>query len=343
MAKRFQLSSDGTTYYTMPGNTAEFQYDSQMVDDTIFGQDFASQFTNMQDWKMQSNGYFKGLAGYQVTLKKSGTPTTMTAEACTLVSGKTYQITNAAHRIMDPATVPTVLGNAVTIAEANILNIDYLFGTVTFISSYTPTTPITITGKYLPTSVIAGARAFNLGMTMNAFDDTTIADAQANGGIRIYDFGIKDVKLELTGIYSLSNGSLASVQSRAILVAEICPDGSQLAVARGFFQYGKTGQSGKVGDQEDESAALSLYVPNIDNLKAPFSWVISGSSTLSPAIQKAISAWQNKTFIYGKYSPDGTAGVLGQGVVTDITLSGGLDVLNEFSFAMQGSGAVTPF
>ena len=342
-AKKIQTSPDGITYTTLPGNSGSVSSEGALIDDTIFGYNFESQFVNLINWKLEANGLFKGLAGYQVGLKKSGTPTTMTAEACSLVSGKTYKITNAAHAVMDPATVPVVKGNAIVIANSNILNIDYLFGTVTFIPAYTPTTPITIDGKYLPMTVIGGAKTFNLQLSCSTIDTTTIAAAQANGGLRTYDYGLRNVGLDLTDVYAVSNGALAALLSRGVVVAEICPDNSALAVARGFFNYAKQSQSGNVGDLEMEQVTLNGYVPDIANMLAPFSWSISGSSTLNVSLQTAITCWQNGAVCYQKYMPDGVTGVSGQGVVTDISLSGGLEAMNEFTVNIQGSGALTAF
>lgn len=340
MTKRVQLSSDGITFYTLPGNTGEISSEMGMLDDTIFGQNFTSEQPNLMDWKVNSNGLFKGLAGYQVSLKKTGTPTTMTAEAMTLVSGKTYQITAPTKRIIDPLTAVSVFGNAVAITNDKIESIDYLTGKVTFISSYTPTTPITLTGKYLPTSVVGGAKTFSLSMTAETKDETTIPEAQANSGCRIFAPGLKKASLELTGVYAISNGFLAALQARAPLVVEINPDGSQQTVARGFFMHTKQAQSGDNGSLEEEQIAFSLHVPDVEKMLTPFSWTFT-SSTLSQALRKAIAAWETDTLLHVRYLPDGTVGVGGEGVVTDISLSGGLEAMNEFTVNVQGSGALS--
>src|SRR3954470_11188317 len=99
MAKRVQLSADDITYYTLPGNSGQLMNEAGVLDDTIFGHSFKSNQPGLNGWKMQSPAYYKGFAGYVANVKMTGTSTLMTAEACSLVSGKTYQVTAAAKRI----------------------------------------------------------------------------------------------------------------------------------------------------------------------------------------------------------------------------------------------------
>ena len=159
MAKRIRLSSDDTTYDTLPGSSGEISNEAGQLQDTIFGQDFSSNFPGLIGWQVQANGLFKGIAGYQVGLKITGTSTSMTDEAMALVSGKTYQISDSAKEIIDRSTTIVIEDNSVAVASANIESVDYLFGKVTFVSGYTVTGPVTITGAYLPTSAVAGSRS----------------------------------------------------------------------------------------------------------------------------------------------------------------------------------------
>jgi hypothetical protein len=179
-------------------------------------------------------------------------------------------------------------------------------------------------------------------MTAETKDETTIPEAQANTGCRIFAPGLKKASLELTGVYSISNGFLAALQARQPLVIEINPDGAGQTVARGFFMYSKQAQSGANGALEEEQISLSLHVPDAEKMSAPFVWSFS-SSTLATSLQKAIDAWENDTLIHVRYIPENTAGVEGEGVVTDISLSGGLEAMNEFTVNVQGSGALTAF
>lgn len=109
-------------------------------------------------------------AGFETTLYVGGTPTTMTTEATTEVAaGVTYQVTNTAKRVVDPATAISVADNGGAVAAGNY-TLDYLTGTLTF--SVAPTAPVTITGKYIPLLPIATARSASVSSEVAALDST---------------------------------------------------------------------------------------------------------------------------------------------------------------------------
>lgn len=343
MAKRVRLSDDdGSTWSTLPGNTASISNEAGEIDDTIFGQNFASTQTGLIGWTVSANGLYKGFAGYVAKLLKIGMATSMTGEATTLVSGKTYQITATTKRIWDRSSI-VVKDNAVTVDAADIESIDYLFGRVTFASGYTVTSPVTIDGNYYPTAVVGCANQFTLTQTANANDNTCMDTAQANSGHRTFEYGLKTVQLELTGIYKVANGWRDLLVNRTELIIEINPDGNSKSVARGFFKVVNEDQSGDVGAIEQESATFNLAVPDDDLLETPFKWVFANDSTLNTSLQIAINAWQANTTIDIAYLPDGSTGIQGDCVVTDVTLSGGLEVMNEFTVNVQGSGALAAY
>lgn len=342
MVKRIQLSDDDTTYYTVPGNSGEVRDEMGLLNDTIFGQSFESNEAGLISWTLSTQGFYKGFAGYVVKLMKGGTPTTITAQAMSLVSGKTYVVTDTTKQLIDLDTAVIVLDNAVD-HTADVESIDFLFGKVTFKSAYTVTGPVTITAKYIPLTAIAGARTFNLAQTATANDNTDIPTAKANNGWRTFemDSGLKTVGLELGGIYKSSNDFRTALQTRSKIYVEINPDNSNLSVCRGVFKYTGRDQSGDVGAIEEENITLSLNVPQGDIWVVPFRWNHSALTTLSMAIQKALAAWETGGEIFAKYLPDGTNGFKGPGVVTDISLSGGLEAMNEFTINIQGSDAPT--
>ena len=104
----------------------------------------------------------------------SGTAVAMTAEACSLVSGTTYQVTNAAKRIIDPATAVTVKDAGTPIAAANV-TIDYLFGRFTLASA--PGGAVTVDASYLPTTTIAEAKSVDLNVAVDLVDSTSFDSA----------------------------------------------------------------------------------------------------------------------------------------------------------------------
>jgi len=345
MAKRIRVSDDaGVTLYTLPGSQGEMSYEAGDVDDTIFGQDFKSSEVSLINWNITSNAYFKGFAGYVADLKKvAGASTVMTGEATTFVSGKTWQITSAAHRIIDRATTLVVLDTAVPVAAANIQSIDYLFGRVTFISSFTPGGAVTITGAWFATALIAKGRTFSLTETAEAVQTTVFETAQANGGHHTFQYGLKTVALEVSGVFDITNDLQDFVKNRTELIIEINPDGSNQSVARGYFKAMTQNQSGNVGDLEEETINFTLSVPPVDNMLTPFLWAHT-ATTLSTGVQKMLAAWENKTELLVQYLPTGNlleGGKSGQVIVTEISLSGGMEAMNEFACTLQGTGTTT--
>lgn len=346
--KRITVSDDaGATNWTLPGNTGELKLENAQVDDTVFGQPWDSQNPSLGQWSISANGLFKGVAGYSVVLKKPGTATTMTAEACTLVSGKTYQITAAIKRVISYLDALTVLDNAVD-HTADVLSIDYLAGTITFKAAYTPTGPITVTGKYIPLVVMAKAKSFTLTQTCAAIDTSCYDSAQANGGWRTFDPGLNTLKLSVGHIFVASNAWLTTLEGRGIVYVELDLDASNVGktVARGFFKVGTTTRNGKQGDLEMETVELGLWVPDGALVQWPFQWYFAASA-LSTALQKILLAFQGFTKLTVTYLPTGATGASpldgGQGlaVVTNASLANSVDGQNEFTAEFRGDGTLT--
>jgi hypothetical protein len=112
------------------------------------------------------------IAGYASTVKVSGTPVSMTGEACTSIAYQTFQIIAAARRLVDPAQAVTVKDNGTTIAST-LWSFNYITGTVVFSSGYIATGPVTIDGYYLPVAAILEVKSFNLSVKPNLLDSTS--------------------------------------------------------------------------------------------------------------------------------------------------------------------------
>lgn len=342
MVKRIQISpDDGSTWYTFPGNTGELNDEANAIKDTIFGQDFDSSQTGMINWNISANGLYKGFAGYVAKILKSGTATTFTDEAVTLITGNTYQISDATKNVWDRLTAVVVKDGATTLDAGDDYTVDYLFGRVTLTAP--PGGTVTISGKYLPMTQVAKANGFTLTQNANANDVSVFETAQANGGYQTYEPGLRTASLSLQGIYSASNGFRALLAARAELVIEINPDGGGKSVARGWFKAMGTGQSGDVGDLEQQTLNFALAVPAQEDISLPFKWVFASDSTLSMAMVTAINAWQTNVLPKINYLENGTTGVQGYAVLTDLSLTGGLNAMNEFAVKLQGSGAPEEF
>lgn len=107
------------------------------------------------------------------TLEIQGTSTAMTAEACSLVAGTTYQVTNSAKRILDPGVAVTVKDGGVAIA-ADQVTIDYLFGKFTL--SGAPGGAVTVDASYIPPVTLAECSSFEVEGSANLLPDSVFGD-----------------------------------------------------------------------------------------------------------------------------------------------------------------------
>jgi len=351
-AKKIRISNDaGTTWKELPGSQGSFDADAESVDDTILGQSFSSSDIGLLGWSVSSDGIFKGFSGYLAELKQVGTPVTFTAESMTLVSGKTYAINDTTKEIWDRSEVTMdILDTAVSVAAADIESIDYLFGRVTFVSTFTPAGAITATGKSFPVAAAGCSNAYNLSMSADAIDDTCFNTAQANGGTKTFVAGLRSVALELNGVFDATQNFKSILLARNEIIIEIDPAGDGSSIARGFFKLVTTSQSGTVGALEDETLNFELTVPDETTnpaVELPFNWRHT-ATTLNLAIQWALESWLSELNTYEvQYLPTGVVGaspldgIEGAIVVTDISLSGGLSNMNTFQIELQGTGAYT--
>lgn len=344
MAKRVRISDDaGSNWYTLPGASAQLTHDAGDITDTIFGYDYKSSEVGLIGWQITADALYKGFAGYVADIKAVGTATAMTGESTSVVSGLIYQIDSVSKQIWDRSQALTVKDAATPVSAANIEYIDYLFGIVKFVSGYTVNGSITIDGFYFPTASIGKANGFTLTQTAEAVENTTYDLAQANGGHRTFQAGLKTVSLELTGIYAASNGFIDDLVDREEVIVEINPDGNGYSVARGFFKYTAQSQQGDVGALEEERVTLMLQVPDdVPAVYAPFQWVHDPLTTLNYSVQAALTAWQAGSELLAQYLYDGTNGIEGTVIVTEVSLSSGLEEMNKFAVTLQGSGAHVP-
>jgi hypothetical protein len=341
MAKTISVSADDITYYVLPGSSGDFNVEAEGLEDTTFGQSFSSTETGLLSWTSSANAYWKGFAGYVTTIKKSGTTTAMTGDAMSLVSGKTYSIDAAAKEVWDH-TATFVIYDGVTDVTAQVESINYLYGTVTFLSAYTVLGAVTVDGSYLPLAAYGKAQDFSLTQSAESVDTTDFDTAQGNGGYRTFVPGLRQVSLDLSGFYALSNGFKALLAAREECVIEISPDGAGASMCRGFFKPMTTGQSGDVGGNEQETVTFALSVPYVAGVAVtPFDWNHAVGSSIPLGVKTCLDAWEAETLIYVKYLSDGAAGDKGSVVTTDFSLSSGLSAMSEFSLSAQGSGAPT--
>lgn len=174
-------------------------------------------------------GFVAGNVG--VLVKFDGTPTAMTDEAMSQVTGKFYRVTNAARRCFDPRQDLLVKDNGVNVAAANIASIDYLHGIVEFAGSYTVNGPVTVTGTYLPFSTLGPTSSFSFKVSKAALDKSVFGDLFKRYLLGLGDFsidlGVFDHLDSSAGVETLE-ASLAAGTMRVISI-EVVQDGSTLA------------------------------------------------------------------------------------------------------------------
>jgi hypothetical protein len=202
-----------------------------------------------------------GVAGYLASIRISGTATSMTSEAMSTNStvANTYQINSSVRQIWDRQTVPTFTEGSTgssrpAIPAAQVQSIDYLFGTVTF--TVAQTTPIRVSGNYLPTSIVAGAHSYTLNQSQELLDDT---DFQSTGLVSRIK-GLKDINITLSRYDStatlvdlftlVSNGNEA--------VVEIRPGGDTTNVFRSYTVVESDNHSGDAASIEGSDVTFQL-------------------------------------------------------------------------------------
>ena len=340
--KRVDLSDDnGVTFELLPGNTGSFNQDAAALEDTVFGADFGSEEIGLINWTVEAQAFYKGFAGYLAKIKQAGSTTAMAGESMTLVSGKTFKIDDATKEIFDRAVTFTIFDNAVDETD-EVESINYLFGEITFKSSFSVTEPVTIDGSFFPTITLGKASAFTMTQTADTVETSDFATVQGNGGFRTFEQGLKTISLDLTSFYDVTVGFRAALIARDTLIVELDPVGTGESIARGFFKIATEAQAGDVAALEEETTTLTLQVPIVSPIPSdtPFNWQFT-ATTLSTAVQIAIVAFIDGTEIDVQYLYDGINGVKGKCIITDLTLAGGIDNMNEFTVTCQGTGATT--
>jgi len=192
--------------------------------------------------------------GYQGKLSEGGVPTTLTDEATTQVgTSKTYQITNAAKRVLDPATAIVVKENGAASSAANIVNVNALTGEVTFIAAHSPAAPVTLSGKYVPVAAVASVAEVSSNPKLNTADSGLINSS----GMEMRapttmdwdgDFKLLEVLSE-QGFGDLLTG-------RTPVLLEVDHDGTGAAVTRGWALL--TGGGGGIKQKEIVSSDVKF-------------------------------------------------------------------------------------
>jgi hypothetical protein len=341
-AKELRVSDDDITYYIVPGSTADISFEGNQLEDTIFGAAYSSSETGLINWTVSGNAMYRGFAGYNSTVRSSGpTPTSFTGEAMSQVDNtQTYRITDDTKSVWDWTAGVTIYDGASAVASADIESINYLFGEVTFASGYSPTGAITADGDYLTMSAYGCANSFSLTQSADTTDTSCFETVQANGGFSTFRPTLLTADLELSGFYRAENDGFGQLNDRSEFVIELDVAGDGSSITRGIYKIGSYSQSGDVGGDEEFTLSLTLSVP--ENVK-PFGWRHLATSTIPTGLLKILNAYENRSNIYVEYMPEGQSeyGYTGEVIVTDTSISSGVDAMVEASLSFQGTGAVS--
>lgn len=336
-AKIIQVSEDDVTYYTLPGSTGEISVEAAEVSNSIFGQEYESSIGSLFSYSFSANAWLRKTPGFNATIKSASTATAIaTPEAMTLVSGKTYKITDATKNFWDATSTFTFADNAVALTGADIESIDYMFGTVTLAAAYTVTGPITATvGSFFTLAAIGCANSVDLSQGTNTQGNTCFNPV---GGYAENVAGTKTVSMSLSGLYRTANDFFGLLESRVDNMIEIDWEGDGLTLTRGIFRATTYSQSGdQSAGQDDYSIDFGLSTP--EDI-VPFDWYFAPTSNAPAGLKAIINSWIEQKPLYFKYYPKGAdaEGYSGSVIVDDASMSVSVEAIGELSLSGTGTG-----
>ena len=209
-------------------------------------------------------------AAYLTKVNISGTPTGMVNQAMSVYTtvANTYRVTDAARRVWDRAVTPVFKGGSTSstaaISSTAITSVSYLFGTVRFNGAQT--TPITVTGNFLPIAKLIGAHAYTLTLSRELLDDTEFDST----GWRSRTLGLFDASLTATRWNTIGQTMdvFDILQEGKKVVLEVNPGGTTSRTARGFFVIESENLSGDVAALEQAEFTFQIDADE----KAAFEW-----------------------------------------------------------------------
>ncbi len=211
------------------------------------------------------------VAGHKTVIKRIGLATLFTDEVMDAFStvNNRYKINDATKDVFDRTTGVTFKSSATgtTISSTDILDINFLFGRVTFKTTHAAS--VVGSGTFLPVSNIAGAHSYTLTQSNGLLDDTDFSST----GNRTRTPGLQDITLSVSRWDTLStvanaqyfddhimNTTGSEGTTRALI--ELIPGGTTAKTARGWFIVESHNRSGGVADLESGDVELSLDADN---------------------------------------------------------------------------------
>ncbi len=211
------------------------------------------------------------VAGFKTLMKRVGLATAFTDELMNANStvNNRYKINDGTKDVFDRTAVVTFKSSAAgtTISSTDILDVNFLFGRVTFKTTHG--TLVAGTGTFLPVQNIAGAHSYTLTQANGLLDDTDFGST----GNRTRTPGLQDITLSISRWDTLSTAPNAQYFDDHILnttgsqgttraMIELIPGGTTSKTARGWFIVESHSRSGGVADLESGDVELSLDADN---------------------------------------------------------------------------------
>lgn len=159
------------------------------------------------------------IQGYKARVKVGGTPVAMTDEATSVITANTvYQITNAAKRVfpLDAAIIVKVGGDPVSTG----FTIDRLTGKIIFSTSSVRT--VTVSGTYVPISVVTEANEFSVNLNAELIDTTRFVSS----GYVEKTSGLKSAEGSISEFYDTNYIFEDKLTAGSDVFVEVDPDGS---------------------------------------------------------------------------------------------------------------------
>lgn len=212
-----------------------------------------------------------GTAGWNTRVLRSGTPTVMTNEVMSSISGPNlvFRVIDSTKRVWDRTASVVFKNNASAVQTPLWFN--PLFGIVAFSSA--KTTGIRVTTSYLPMATLATARRYTLNTSLSLQDSTTYSAAQTTDGYMHREGTLLDASVSIGRLANSSNQFLSALQTRSSVVVEIRP-GNGANAFRGWFVPESTNLSGDGEALEEDELSFQLDAsPHQDGKTAvAFAW-----------------------------------------------------------------------
>lgn len=332
-AKSFKVSADGSTYYQLPGNTADLSVETGSADDSVFGTTFTSNQTTIKSFTSSASAFInKGKAGYRATVKRAGSPTSFSDDLVQVGSSNVYEIADRSKSIWEAGSI-TVEDGSTDVTED--VTIDFLQGRVIFDSA--PSGTVSVSGNYLGTERVCYAQSIDLTQSLDAEDITDFCQADDSDGWAYFAPQQQSVEISLSGFYNDSSTFGADVEEDETVIVEVDVEGNGHTVARGYFKASSQSQSGDVGSTETEDVTYTLFVP--EGVPLPFSWRVSSDSAMPEGAKVVLDAWEKRNTISFKYQAQDSSVVReGTAWVSDASISVSVDDIATMSISFQGHG-----